>query len=562
MQTPLLFRHTEASAPARAPEKRGAVYTKPWVTELILDMAGYDAGGDLAMKFAVEPAAGEGAFLAPMAVRLIQSALSKGREPLECQGSLLAYELDQESADVARTRVVRALIEEGIPEAEADTLAAGWVRVGDYLTEAAGLPRADFVVGNPPYIRLEDVPADLAGYYRTAYRTMKGRADLYVAFFEAALHQLADGGVCAFICADRWMLNHYGGELRRYVTSKFAVEAVVEMHEADAFASEVSAYPAVTIIRRGSQRAAVVASVGRDAVEDGRALAKGLQLRAGGEAAHLPEGVSAARVSSWFIGDAPWPCTSPERLALLKKLEERFPPLESKETGTRVGIGVATGADKIFITKDETLVEQSRLLPLAMASDISSGRLKWAGNYLVNPWDEHGLVDLGQYPKLKAYLERHREALARRHVAQKNGRSWARTIDRVNSALTAKQKLYVADIKDRLNPVLDRGETYPHHNLYFVQSNGWDLEVLGGLLLSDIAQFFVECYGVRMRGGYLRFQAQYLRRIRTPLLGDVTSEQAERLRRAFRARNAAEATAAALEVYGVDSIPPEVRGGY
>ena len=562
MQTPLLFRHNETSAPARAPEKRGAVYTKPWVTELILDMAGYDVSGDLATKFAVEPAAGEGAFLAPMAVRLIRSALSKGREPLECQGSLLAYELDQESADVARTKVSRSLIEEGIPEAEADMLAAGWVRVGDYLAEAAGLSRADFVVGNPPYIRLEDVPADLAGYYRSSYRTMKGRADLYVAFFEAALHQLNEGGACAFICADRWMLNHYGGELRRLVTSKFAVEAVVEMHEADAFASEVSAYPAVTIIRRGSQRAAVVASVGRDAVEDGRALAKGLQLRRGGEVARLPEGASAARVSSWFVGDEPWPCTSPERLALLKKLEESFLPLESKETGTRVGIGVATGADKVFITKDETLVEQSRLLPLAMASDISSGRLKWAGNYLVNPWDEDGLVNLGQYPQLKAYLERHREVLVRRHVAQKNGRSWARTIDRVNSALTGRPKLYVADIKDRLNPILDRGETYPHHNLYFVQSDGWDLEVLGGLLLSDVAQFFVECYGVRMRGGYLRFQAQYLRRIRTPLLGDVTSEHAARLRRAFRARNAVEATTAALEIYGVDSIPPEVRGGY
>ena len=446
MQTPLLFRHTETSAPARAPEKRGAVYTKPWVTELILDMAGYDASGDLATKFAVEPAAGEGAFLAPMAVRLIRSALSKGREPLECQGSLLAYELEQQSADVARTRVSRALIEEGIPEADADTLAAGWVRAGDYLAEAAGLPRADFVVGNPPYVRLEDVPADLAGYYRSAYRTMKGRADLYVAFFEAALHQLAAGGVCAFICADRWMLNHYGGELRRLVTSKFAVEAVVEMHEADAFASEVSAYPAVTIIRRDLQRAAVVASIGRDAVEDGRALAKGLRMRAGGKAVRLPEGVSAARVDSWFADDEPWPCTSPERLALLKKLEERFPTLESKDTGTRVGIGVATGADKIFITKDEALVEQSRLLPLAMASDISSGQVKWAGNYLVNPWDEDGLVDLGQYPRLKAYLERHSEALARRHVAQKNGRSWARTIDRVNSALTSRPKLYIADI--------------------------------------------------------------------------------------------------------------------
>jgi hypothetical protein len=444
MQTPLLFRYTEASAPARAPEKRGAVYTKPWITELILNMAGYDVTTDLASKFAVEPAAGEGAFLAPMAVRLIRSARSKGRNPLECQDSLLAYELDQRSADFARGgAVTRALIEEGVPDTQAHTLADGWVRVGDYLAEAAALPRADYVVGNPPYVRLEDVPADLAGYYRSAYTTMKGRADLYVAFSEAALYQLTEGGVCAFICADRWMLNHYGGELRRLVTSKFAVEAVVEMHEADAFASEVSAYPAVTIIRRARQRTAVVASVGRDAVEDGHALAKGLGKTAGGEVARLSEGVTTARVSSWFAGDEPWPCTSPERLALLKNLEERLPPLESKEMGTRVGIGVATGADEVFITKDEALVEQSRLL------------LKWAGIYLVNPWDEGGPVELGQYPKLKAYLERHREVLARRHVARKNRRSWARTIDRVNSALTIRPKLYVADIKDRLNPVLD-----------------------------------------------------------------------------------------------------------
>jgi hypothetical protein len=220
------------------------------------------------------------------------------------------------------------------------------------------------------------------------------------------------------------------------------------------------------------------------------------------------------------------------------------------------------GADKVFITSDEALVEESRLLPLAMAADISSGMLEWSGCYLVNPWGEEGLVDLGQYPRLKAYLNKHREALERRHIARRNGRSWVRTIDRVNSRLTGKPKLYVADIKDRLRPVLDRGETYPHHNMYFVQSDGWDLEVLGGLLLSDVAQFFIECYGVRMRGGYLRFQAQYLRRIRVPRPGDVTARQAQRLRRAFRERDAAAATEAALAVYGIEGIPPEVRSGY
>lgn len=542
-------------------EKRGAVYTKPWIVELLLDMAGYDVTADLAAKFAVEPAVGEGAFLVPMALRLLRSARSKGRGPLECKDSLSAYELDGVSAAAARGAITQALVREGVTEAEARTLASGWVRVGDYLTEAAGLPSADFVIGNPPYVRLEDVPDNLAGFYRAAYSTMKGRADLYVAFFEAALRQLKEGGVCAFICADRWMLNHYGGELRRLVTSEYAVEAVVEMHEADAFVSEVSAYPAVTVIRRAAQSTAVVASVGRGAKKDGRALARGLLKSAVGGAARLPEGVSAARVSTWFRGQEPWPCTSPERLALLKQLEGRFQPLESKETRTRVGIGVATGADKVFITGDEALVEESRLLPLAMASDISSGVLEWSGRYLVNPWDEDGLIDLGQYPRLKAYLSRHRDALKRRHVARRNGRSWVRTIDRVNSPLTGKPKLYIADIKDRLRPVLDRGETYPHHNLYFVQSEGWDLEVLGGLLLSDVAQFFVECYGVRMRGGYLRFQAQYLRRIRVPEPGEVTARQAKRLRRAFRGRDAEAATEAALEVYGIDGVPPEVRGG-
>jgi hypothetical protein len=60
MQTPLLSRHAETAVPVRVPEKRGAVYTKPWIIELISDMAGYDACGDLAAKFAVEPAAGDG----------------------------------------------------------------------------------------------------------------------------------------------------------------------------------------------------------------------------------------------------------------------------------------------------------------------------------------------------------------------------------------------------------------------------------------------------------------------------------------------------------------------
>ena len=117
------------------------------------------------------------------------------------------------------------------------------------------------------------------------------------------------------------------------------------------------------------------------------------------------------------------------------------------------------------------------------------------------------------------------------------------------------EKLYIADIKDRLLPALDRGETYPHHNLYWITSEQWDLRVLGALLMSEVGEFFIHCYGVRMRGGFLRFQAQYLRRIRVPNPATLSAGLQRRLREAFERQDRALATQAALEAYGIASVP-------
>jgi hypothetical protein len=54
-----------------------------------------------------------------------------------------------------------------------------------------------------------------------------------------------------------------------------------------------------------------------------------------------------------------------------------------------------------------------------------------------------------------------------------------------------------------------------------------------------------------MRGGYLRFQAQYLRRIRVPSPGTLTEKQRMELRKAFRARDKQRATELAFEIYGI-----------
>ena len=557
MQLPLMV--PSRASQLAALETKGVVYTKRWVVELLLDLAGYRSEENLVDAVAVEPAAGDGAFLGPMIERLADSCHRLKRPLSDCRSALIAYELDDASAERTRSLAASILMKHSLNSPSAESLAGVWVRTGNYLFDATTV-EADFVIGNPPYVRLEDIPEEIATLYRDAYPTMRGRADLYVAFFECALRQLKLGGTCAFICADRWMRNQYGAELRELVTSAYAVDVVIEMHNADAFHDEVDAYPAITVIRRQEQGSAVVASAGPE-VENipSRTLSATLEAAKSAKSIVVAEGLRLARVDTWFQGSDPWPCHSPEQLALLRRLEERFPALE---VNAKVGIGVATGNDGVFITTDAHLVEPSRLLKLALVRDIFSGKMEWSGHYLVDPWDSDGLVNLEKYPKLRAYFEKHAVALKKRHTAEKNLRGWYKTIDRVTHALTGKPKLYIADIKNVLDPVLDTGETYPHHNLYFIQSDEWNLEMLGGLLMSAVGQFFVESYGVRMRGGYLRFQAQYLRRIRVPAPASIAEVQAKELVNAFRTRDRQRATQIALEIYGIDELEMETALGH
>jgi len=534
----------------------GAVFTRRWVVELILDLAGYTSERDLAAHRAIEPACGSGAFLGPMVERLAHSCRLHGRQITEAGAAIRACDLQPANVAESRRVVQARLTGSGCRAEQARMLAEGWVTHDDFLLGQGESDTADFVIGNPPYIRLEAVPPFRSDAYRRVCSTMGGRSDVYVGFFEVGLNALRPGGALGFICADRWMRNQYGQRLRSMVSTRFSVEAVIEMHDVDAFDEDVSAYPSVTILRREPQGPAIVATAqgGFDEV-----AARRVRLWASrkDDLRMSDPTFEAARLPAWFDGTSSWPTGSPERLALVARLERDLPPLEDGKTATRVGIGVATGADRVFVVKDRAIVEEDRLLPLAMGRDTLSGQLHWSGHFLVDPWDGDtgALVSLDDYPRLGEYFESNAVALCKRNVAGRRPQQWYRTIDRVSHSLTSKPKLLIPDIKAEMHPVLDPGRLYPHHNLYWVASDCWDPEVLGGLLLSGVAQMFIECYAVKMRGGYLRFQAQYLRRIRVPRLDLLPSRTENELQRAFAARDVERATAAALDAYGLQELP-------
>ena len=541
------------SIPDRAVE-HGEVFTRQWIVELILDLVGYGAGRDLASLVAVEPACGTGAFLGPMVARLSRSCRQHGRSLSDASRAVRAFDLLPRNVEASRRLVEKVLIDDGWSAEDAVATAQSWVRKGDYLLTGHRKSSVDVVVGNPPYIRLEDVPTDRMAAYRAACPTMSGRSDIYVGFFEVGLKSLKPGGVLGFICADRWMRNQYGRHLRQLIADEYSVDATIVMHDVDAFHHQVSAYPAISVVRRAPQGTTVVADTRRSF---GPVDATAIRTRLGQEDAHpvVNGRYEIARLPHWFDGSDSWPSGSPGRLALIEDLNDRFPLLEDETTGTRVGIGVATGADGVFVTPERLNVEPDRLLPLSMVRDTTSGVLSWSGHYLVNPWNGNGqLVDLDAYPKLRAYYRKHRAALSRRHIAGKRPAHWYRTIDKVDDALTARPKLLFPDMKLTIHPVLDEDGRYPHHNLYYVVSDAWDLRVLGGLLLSRIAQAFIEAYAVKMRGGTLRFQAQYLRRIRVPRTESISTSDRAALADAFDRRDRDAATEAALRVYGIADV--------
>jgi hypothetical protein len=529
----------------------GEVFTRRWVVDLILDLVGYTADRDLAGRRLVEPSCGTGAFLVPVVDRLIASCQQHGRDLLATGDAIRAFDLLQANAERARKAVALRLEEAGVARVDSERLAATWVRTGDFLLQDHEPGVADYVVGNPPYIRLEAVPAQVMDAYRRRCPTMRGRADIYVGFIERGLDLLAQSGALGFICADRWMRNQYGADLRGLISDSYAVETVITMHDVDAFEDDVSAYPAVVVVRNGEQSGAVVADTNSTFGAADAAKVSSWARRSSRRTMTTPA-VDATHLDRWFQGSDLWPTGSPAQLAVIADLEARFPPLEDHRTGTRVGIGVATGCDDVYVTNDADVVESDRLLPLLQAGDLASGQPEWSGAYLVNPWNGEGLVDLERFPRLRAYLSSHQERLRQRHTARTKPTQWYRTIDRVHAYLLGQPKLVLPDIKAVSHPVLDDGSYYPHHNLYFVTSDQWDLEVLGGLLLSDVANLFVGAYCVRMRGGCYRFQAQYIRRIRVPELASLTRTDRKDLAIAFAERDAERSTAAAARAYGLD----------
>lgn len=454
----------------------------------MLDLIGYTADKDLSNTIILEPSCGEGEFIVEIARRLKDSARQFGFDAQTAfVNCVYGYDIIEEKIQRCRQRLSNL----GLDPSDSH------VCVSDFLS--ARVPEVDFVVGNPPYVRYENIPAEQLDYIKRTFPTFHYRADLYIPFFEKTLRLLKPGGKHCFICANRWLKNEYGRKLRRLVARCFRLETIINLERADAFQEDVLAYPAITLISNNTPSS----TFGYAEVE---------------RVAELTNLMPLERTTP---SDDDWTG------AFMSADHIQLYTIE--ELGFKIGIGVATGADSIFISSElPGLVESELLLPALNAKDLRGDTMSWHKEYLLNPYTPSGeLISLSRYPQAARYLESHKERLADRHVARKNTSKWYKTIDRINPQLRNEAKILLPDMSGNRYIFVDEGQFYPLHNLYYVTGhNVRKLKILSAILMSDIIRQQIGSITNNMNGGFPRWQSQYLRKLKVPdfLAMDLTSE--------------------------------------
>lgn len=436
---------------------KGFVPTPAAVVDLMVAKL-FNGAPPSASSVVLDPGCGEGEFIAGV-LRWCES----GGTPVP---RLIGVELDPSRAARASSRFA------GVAQVE--------IRTADFLTGSH--ERADYIIGNPPYVPITALDIDERETYRRIFASARGRFDLYLLFLERALGLLKSDGRLVFITPEKFLYVDTAKPLRQILTRHW----VEELHFLDERTfGELVTYPIVSTIvgHHTPAPTAVVHRAGESAT---------VQLRTSG---------------SW--------------LPLLFGRESDEGGFTLSDVCVRISCGVATGADSIYVIPDSHVTPE--LAPFARPT-ISGRQLVTGGavttrSSMLIPYDAHGqLIPERELRALRTYLTepRRREKLERRTCASR--KPWYAFHETPPLPEINRPKLLCKDIGAVPFFAADSsGEIVPRHSVYYLVPK--DPEILNALashLNSAATRDWLRAHCQRAANGFIRLQSQVLKRVPVP----------------------------------------------
>jgi hypothetical protein len=354
----------------------------------------------------------------------------------------------------------------------------------DYRVQFADVFAAggfDLVVGNPPWLRAEELPPDLrrrlAGRYRwwrSGSRGYANRPDLAVAFLERSLELIGPRGVVAILVPAKVATAGYAAASRHALAAGTTLVTVADLTDSSHASFEATVYPLALIARKAAAppRHRVRVSLGADPT--------------------IPQ--------SSLGGGAPWLFVPQPLRNALAALRQGHPRLDSVVS---CHLGLKTGANRIFLdppdVENELLRWALRGRDLAPFTPRHRTRLLWTHGA-----DGSALPCLP--PRARAYLAPH-AALLRSRTDYAGGPAW--TLFRARAA-SARHRVVWADLARELRAasLAAMPDTIPLNSCYVAPANS-DAEAdrIAAWLNSSWLRAAARAGAVPAAGGCARYTA-------------------------------------------------------
>lgn len=514
----------------------GRVYTPAHLVTFILEQARFHEVAGAPGATLLDPACGGGAFLVGAVVAIAErlretgTAIERGVGRIKFLGAVEAalwgVDIDPRACALTCAGVAGAVAQLS-PGPLPQGFFRGNVVEADFLTsklDALTQIREKgvlFIVGNPPYVPATRISSRYKAELRLRYQTAGGRLDLYTVFLERSLELLRAGGLLAMVTPDKYLMSHSARALRSYIVDHGAVRRIARFKSHKVFEGAATV-PCVTVVEReGKASGVTMMSCAARPGRSGRVRVL--------ERYSLP---------AESIKDERWDLVPPRLLGLARAIQSSHPALEEK--ALRISAGPATGRDDLFVFENCKApdLEPELTRPVVRGRDVLAFGIRDPALSILLPFhfDRRSgrgeLIELADYPKARAFLEKHRKVLASRHCVRVWEKAWFDLHDQAPIDLAREAKILVPDVANSNRFAVDEGRYLPLHSAYYILAKpGVDLHFLSAVLNSRVSTFLMRLLAPVVKDGFSRYRRQFLAVLPIPDAGaGVTLEMAKAAR--------------------------------
>lgn len=269
----------------------------------------------------------------------------------------------------------------------------------EILDEVGRFTGFDAIIGNPPYIHLEDMKktseiyGSMGGKASPVYTTYNKRGDIYCLFVERAMSLLKENGFASYIMQNKWMQASYGKELREFFLS-VRLEKLIDFGDIQVF-DDATTYPCIFVAQKAAPATEFTASTLKEL-----------------ERADFAKSIDqyAEKFALEHLSSDTWTLSSQWESDLLRRLDNEMITL-GEYVGGEAYRGVLTGLTKAFLIDENTkkkIIEEDKnaeqvIHPVMRGRDIKPWESSEIECYLIGTFPALHL-NIDDYPGVKNWL--------------------------------------------------------------------------------------------------------------------------------------------------------------